>query len=221
MAAAAGADWIATGHNADDQAETVLLRLLRGTGPDGLGGIPERSPDGRILRPLLGVPRAEIEAFARARDLAWREDASNASDAYARNRLRRHWLPELAAAFNPQLLRKLAGLAEAQRRDAEWIESWVQGEAGRRFEEADGRVRIDAKGWGELPEALSRRLARRALRRAGRGRDVTRAHLVRMDAFLREGRPGTAIELPGGLELARGREGFVLGPSRVFPRGGC
>ncbi len=85
-----GADRIATGHTRDDQAETVLLRLLRGTGPDGLGGVPEHSPDGRIVRPLLGVSRAAIEGFARERGLEWREDASNARLDYTRNRLRQH-----------------------------------------------------------------------------------------------------------------------------------
>lgn len=221
MACEAGAGVVATAHNADDQAETVLLRLLRGTGPDGLAGIPPRSPDGRIVRPLLGVSRADIERYARAHGLVWREDASNQADGYARNRLRRHWLPGLREEFNPRLLRSLGELAEALRRDAEWIEAQVAREAEIRFHEGDGWLRIEHKDWGALPEALARRLARRALRRMGRGRDVSRVHLQRMLAFLRTGRPGTAIELPGGLELAREGETFRLGPSRVFPRGGC
>jgi tRNA(Ile)-lysidine synthase len=221
LAREAGASVIATAHNADDQAETLLLRLLRGTGPDGLGGIPERSPDGRILRPLLGVSRREIEAYARGAGVVWREDGSNQADAYARNRLRRHWLPGLAEEFNPRLLRSLGELAEALRRDAEWIEGQVAHEASERFHAEDGWLRIEGKDWDALPEALARRLARLALRQVGRGRDVSRAHLRRMLRFLREGRSGTAIELPGGLELAREQEYFRLSPSRVFPRGGC
>ena len=228
MAESAGARWIATAHTTDDQAETLLLRLLRGAGPDGLGGIPERSPDGRILRPLLGVSREEVLAHAGTQGIEWREDASNERDDYARNRLRRHWLPGLAGDFNPRLLRALADLAEALRRDAEWIEAQVASEAARRFSEEGGCLWIERKEWDALPEALARRLARLALRRAGRGRDVSRAHLGRMLAFFRSGRSGTAIELPGGLELARQAERFRLGPSRVaprgsrvFPRGGC
>src|SRR5262249_58771718 len=100
-------------HTLDDQGETVLLRLLRGTGPTGLGGIPERSPDGRIVRPLLGVSRAEIERFAGQRGLVWREDASNRDPAYARARLRRDWLGSLGAAFPPPWLRGGRGLGEA------------------------------------------------------------------------------------------------------------
>jgi tRNA(Ile)-lysidine synthase len=216
MAEAAGAECIATAHTADDQAETVLLRLLRGTGPDGLGAMAERSADGWIARPLLGVSRAEVLRYAAARGLAWREDASNASRAFARNRLRHDWLPELARAFNPRLLRALADLAEAQRRDSEWIGALVEKEALARFEQEGGWLRIEAAGWGDLPDALSRRLARRALERCGAARLVSRRHLERMDAFLRRGLPGRALELPGGLRLVRGRRGFRLGPARAF-----
>ncbi|MDJ0851880.1 MAG: tRNA lysidine(34) synthetase TilS [Myxococcota bacterium] len=212
MAARRGAERIATAHNADDQAETVLLRLLRGTGPDGLGGIPERSRDGTVVRPLLGVSRAAIEHFARDRGLSWREDASNASDAYARNRLRHHWLPGLAREFNPALLRAIANLAEAQRRDSEWIEARVEQEAAARFSEVGDWLAIDTKDWCALPAALSRRLVRAALARCGSGRFVTRVHLERMVAFLGAARPATAIELPGGLRLCRDAQGHRLGP---------
>jgi tRNA(Ile)-lysidine synthase len=218
MAAAAGAAAIATAHTADDQAETVLLRLLRGTGPDGLAGIPERSRDGRIVRPLLGTTRAEVERFAVERGLAWREDASNASGAYARNRLRHEWLPGLARAFNPRLLRALAGLAEAQRKDSDWIGSQVAQEERERFEMDGTWLRIDTRGWRELPEALSRRLARRALERCGRGRLASRRHLERMDAFLRSAAAPRAIELPGELRLARDGSGVRVGPVREAAR---
>ena len=203
---------IATAHNADDQAETVLLRLLRGTGPDGLGGIPERSPDAAVVRPLLRVARRDIEAFAHERDLEWRDDASNRNTNYARNRLRHHWLPGLAREFNPQLLRVVADFAEAQRRDSEWIEAQVQREAQLRFE-SDGKwLRVDIKDWSRLPESLARRLARLALQRCDAGRNVTRIHLRRMCAFLADARVGTAIELPGDLRLERDAAGCRLGP---------
>jgi tRNA(Ile)-lysidine synthase len=206
------ADCIATAHTADDQAETVLLRLLRGTGPDGLGGIPEVSPDGRVVRPLLRVTRAEIERFAAARRLSWREDASNQDTDYARNRLRHEWIPGLAREFNPQLLRAIANLAEAQRRDSEWIEARVAQETAARFSVEDGWLAIDTKDWAALPEALSRRVARAALNVCGAGRLVSRVHLERMLDFLVSGRPGTTIELPGDLRLRCERTGHRLGP---------
>ena len=214
IATALHAERIATAHNADDQAETVLLRLLRGTGPDGLGGIPERSMDGRIVRPLLRASRAEIEAHASTRGLLWREDQTNASPDYARNRLRHRWLPGLTADFNPRLLRAVADLAEAQRRDAEWIADRVAAEEASRFTFEGEWLRIEAKDWVGTPEALARRLARRALQRCGAGRDVSRVHLERMLAFLRSAPPGRRLELPAGLTLVRDREGFRMGPLR-------
>jgi tRNA(Ile)-lysidine synthase len=212
MAGRVGAECIATAHHADDQAETLLLRLLRGTGPDGLAGIPERSPDGGIVRPLLAATRAEIERFAAGRGLVWREDASNASPRYARNRLRRDWLPGLAQAFNPRLLRALAGLAEAQRRDSEWLEAAVAAEAAERFTMDGEWLRIDLEGWRQLPESLSLRLARQALRRCGAGRLAARVHLARIDALLRSG-ARRASELPGGLSLRGGAGEALLGPA--------
>ena len=210
LADASGSQRIATGHTADDQAETVLLRLLRGSGPDGLAGIPERSGDGRVVRPLLGVARRQIESFARERGLRWREDPSNADPRHTRNRLRARWLPALRENFNPQLLRALCNLAEAQTRDSEWMEELVEREARLRFAEEGGQLRIEPKGWEALPEALARRLVRLALRRCGGGRDVSRVHLTRALAFLRNGRRGKRIELPGGLRLSCEGSGFLL-----------
>jgi tRNA(Ile)-lysidine synthase len=215
MRVEAGCDCIATAHNRDDQAETVLLRLMRGSGPDGLGGVPERSPDGRVVRPLLDVARRDIEDWARARGLVWREDASNADDRYARNRLRRHWLPGLIDAFNPQLLRAIAQLAEAQRRDSEWLDDLVrEARVGLVGTEAgvDGLI-LALEGWGKVPEGLARRLVRSVLSELGAGRDVSRVHIQRVLGFLRSPwnhEPGRTIELPGGLRLSREAQRFVL-----------
>ncbi|HVN37214.1 MAG TPA: tRNA lysidine(34) synthetase TilS [Myxococcota bacterium] len=220
MAREVGAARIATAHHADDQAETVLLRLLRGTGPDGLAGIPERSPDGVLVRPLLRIPRAALRGYAEAHGLAWREDSSNASPRYARNRLRALWIPCLTADFNPRLLRVVADLAEAQRRDTEWIATAVALGADARFSREGSWLRIDATDWKALPEALARRLAREALVRSGAGRHATRKHLERMLRFLCAARTGRVLELPAGLQLVRERQGYRLGPS-VAPEGAC
>jgi tRNA(Ile)-lysidine synthase len=215
MAQQLAATQIATAHHADDQAETVLMRLLRGTGPDGLGGIPERSPDGVVVRPLLRVSRQAIEGFAQERHLLWREDASNECDDYTRNRLRRHWLPALRDEFNPRLLRVVADLAEAQRRDSEWMDGLVEREVQRRCSVEGKWLRIDGDNWDALPEALQRRLARALLRRCGAGRLTSRTHLERICAFVATGRMGTIIELPGDLRLERDRAGWRLGPLRA------
>lgn len=216
-----GCGAIATAHTLDDQAETVLLRLLRGAGPDGLAGIPERSPGGGILRPLLGVSRREVLAFAAGEGFAWREDPSNQSPAYARNRLRHDWIPALGVAFNPQLLRAIGNLAEALRRDAEWIDEHVDAIAAQVLREEGAGLWLDPEPWRGLPEALARRLVRRALHRVGGSRDVSRLHLLRALAFLREGRLGRTLELPGGLVLRREPSGFLLLPAGARPRGPC
>lgn len=115
-------DAVATAHTLDDQAETVLHKLLRGAWTEGLGGIHPRIAEvkGSILRPLLGVRRAEIEAYLRSLGQGWREDITNADTAYTRNRLRHELLPELAA-YNPQIYAQLANLATIARdEDAYW-----------------------------------------------------------------------------------------------------
>jgi tRNA(Ile)-lysidine synthase len=166
------------------------------------------------------VTRGEIEAYAAERGFAWREDASNSKCDYARNRLRLRWLPGLMEDFNPQLLRAIGDLAEAQRRDSEWIAGLVEKEAAARFFPEAGGFRIRLEGWDLLPEALARRLARWGLRASGGARDVSRVHLERMLKFLRSSRTGSHIELPGNLRLVRERDGFWLGAESLFPRPG-
>jgi len=107
-----GSNRIATGHNADDNAETVLLNLLRGSGLRGLAGIPAVRDEGRIVRPLLFATREEIAAFAGTVGLVWREDASNATDAHRRNIVRHHLLPVARERINPGVARTLLRTAE-------------------------------------------------------------------------------------------------------------
>ncbi len=213
MADEADCDWIATAHHAGDQAETILLRLLRGTGPDGLAGMAPQSADGRWCKPLLRVLPDAIADWALAQDMKWREDASNQDRRFARNRLRLDWIPDLSTSFNPQLLRTLSDLAEAGRRDLEWIESLVDEAAKERIEIGPSGIRFALEGWDSVPEALARRLVRRALVEAGLGRDVTRGHLERVLAFLRRGRRAgrdKRLELPRGFSIRRKDDCFEL-----------
>lgn len=116
------ADAVATAHTLDDQAETVLHKLLRGAWTEGLSGIHPvvAQPKGAILRPFLNTRRSEIEAWLRSLNQSWCEDATNADTAFTRNRLRHHLLPELAT-YNPQIHTQLAHLATVARdEDAYW-----------------------------------------------------------------------------------------------------
>lgn len=216
IAAQTGCAVIATAHHAGDQAETLLLRLLRGTGPDGLAGMAPRSADGRWSRPLLGALPEAIAEWANQRGLVWREDRSNRDRRHARNRLRLDVLPELTAHFNPRLLRTLGDLAEAAREDRSWIEARVAEAAAERLDWRAPVMHFAIDDWNALPEALARRVVRRGLVEAGLGRDVSRVVLLRVLAFLRRGRAvgrEKKLELPGGFSLRRVAHHFELSPA--------
>jgi tRNA(Ile)-lysidine synthase len=118
LARTEGATWIATGHNADDQAETVLFRLLRGSGVLGLAGMPEcRSLDERtrLLRPLLPVPRQTILEYLAATNIPYRVDSSNRDLRFARNRIRLELMPQLQEHYNPAVVEVLCQLADQAR----------------------------------------------------------------------------------------------------------
>jgi tRNA(Ile)-lysidine synthase len=117
-----GCAWLATGHTLDDQAETVLLQLLRGAGPDGLAGMAVRG--GRLLRPLLGTRRAETRACCAAIGLAWREDPTNAGDEPLRNRVRHHLLP-LLEELRPGATQTLARTAALAADERAWLDPVV------------------------------------------------------------------------------------------------
>lgn len=113
---------IALGHTADDQAETMMMRFLCRGGPAGLGGIPPVSHRRKVIHPLLGIRRREIESWLLASAVPYRQDRSNSSSHYLRNRLRRDLLPILIRDFNPRLLERLSGMAESLRRDNDYLE---------------------------------------------------------------------------------------------------
>jgi tRNA(Ile)-lysidine synthase len=120
-----GAMKIAVGHHRDDQAETVLLHLLRGSGMEGLRGIlPVR--DGRIIRPLLEVGRAEILEFLRSEGIGYRLDSSNESALFLRNRIRNELIPELALRYNPQLIEGLCRMAGIIRREDDYLRDVIR-----------------------------------------------------------------------------------------------
>ncbi|HSO54955.1 MAG TPA: tRNA lysidine(34) synthetase TilS [Actinomycetes bacterium] len=133
-----GCAWLATGHTLDDQAETVLLQLLRGTGPDGLAGMAVRS--GRLLRPLLRARRADTRACCTAIGLAWREDPTNAGDGPLRNRVRQQLLP-LLEELRPGATQTLARTAALAADERAWLDQMVaEALAATLVEAAEGDV---------------------------------------------------------------------------------
>lgn len=172
-AAEFGAHAVCTGHTKDDQAETLLLRIVAGTGIEGLGGIapsrlvepPESPAPVWLWRPLINVTRAETVAFCAERGLVTLEDPANADPRYPRNRVRHALLPLLEREFNPAIRDALARLADLARED----ETILEDAARRAFstdETASGWL-FDAEALLALPLSLQRRVARNLLRAAG------------------------------------------------------
>ena len=161
-------DRVATGHTRSDQAETVLYRILRGSGLTGLSGILPVTREG-IVRPLLEIDRSEIEAWLRERGIAWREDATNCDRTYARNRLRHEILPLLREGFNPQLDTALSNLATLARDEESYWDSELPNSQS---------VILPVNELAGAP-ALARRLVRRAVATV-HGRASEFAHVERI-----------------------------------------
>jgi tRNA(Ile)-lysidine synthase len=197
-------------HNADDQAETVLMHLLRGSGLRGLRGIVAvaalpTAPHLPLLRPLLTVPRAAIETYCHENDLRPRHDASNADSSYFRNRVRHHLLP-LLQQDSPQLrhhLEKTAVLLAADEAylDAQTAVAWdnLMPETG------DGWLTFDLLGWHQQPLALRRRLLRHAFAQLAPPGSELGFHVLEAARHTAEqGQTGSQAELPAGVMLSVG-----------------
>lgn len=205
MAQDVGATRILTAHTADDQAETVLLRLLRGGGRGGLGGI--RPHRGRFLRPVLGATRSDVRRYLAECSLTAGVDRSNASLSYARNRLRRLALPFLATEFNPRLIPALAALASRMRDEDDLLATLAAGRAA---------VLIDGRGLDVAvaaePLALARRIVRRWLEQ-GTPRGVHAGHVERVLA-LAGGTGRGVVAVPGAARVVREGTRLVRRPGR-------
>lgn len=155
-------EWVLTAHTSDDQAETVLDRLLRASGIDGLSGIPARRPP--FARPFLGVSRSQTRELATLAGLPWRDDPANRSDRPLRNRIRRQLIPMLEAQFNPSLRSSLALTAALLGRDADLLDQRL---AEVPFVVTDDTVEVAASVVTTVPDAAGARIVRRLLALAG------------------------------------------------------
>jgi tRNA(Ile)-lysidine synthase len=235
------ADSVLTAHTLDDQAETVMMKLLRGAWTEGLSGIypvvklqgtgnreqgtgnkEQGTASGQILRPLLGVRRAELEEFLRGQKQVWRTDSSNADEAFTRNRMRHHLLPILRE-YNPSLDQALANLAELAREDeGRWQAELsrvlpqvllpgkpVRG-GGRAVSTAprEGSVAVELERLRGFDPALRRRVVRAAARQLGvRLSFDDTDRLLALAGFGVDpkvaARPGGSLQLAGGLRAER------------------
>ncbi len=175
-AAEGGATKIATGHTLSDQAETVLMRLMRGTGLAGLAGIAPvvAAPDCPVVRPLLAIGGPDLRAWLAARGLPFREDATNRDRRYLRNRIRAELLPLLVRDYEPRIVEHLARLAGLAREDDDLLNGFVRELADEFIVRRGREITLDLKTLPLLLPALARRVAREFLREAAGGlRDVS------------------------------------------------
>jgi len=186
-----GACRVAVGHTIDDQAETYLLRLLRGAGAAGFSAIRPRT--GLVVRPLLTVSRAELRVYLASRQASFREDASNLDRSVPRNRIRHDLIPSLRA-YSPRVVEVLAREAEIARADEEWLAHAANDLGARLVQSTESGVEVDAPGLAALHPALGRRVARDALVRAS-GCAVGFDHIERLRR-LAEDAP-TRVDFPG------------------------
>ncbi|MHB1317120.1 MAG: tRNA lysidine(34) synthetase TilS [Anaerolineae bacterium] len=234
LAREVGAHSVAVGHQADDQAETVLMHLLRGAGLSGLRGMrplawldeegigPESAglEQGvrrvRLIRPLLGVWRRELQAYADATGLEPVSDVSNSDPAFFRNRLRHELLPFLET-YNPRIREVLCRTAEALASDQELRERAVQEAWERTVLDSDpavvlyDRARLTSEG-----QAMQRALLRQGVRQLRSSlRDLSWSHVAGAVAVLRAGKVGAKAMLPGDLMLTLGYDRALLAETAV------
>ena len=233
---------IAVAHTADDQAETVLAHILRGTGLAGLGGIhPVAGP---VFRPLLTTRRAELRAYLRRRKQSWREDATNRDTKRLRARIRKKLLPLLEKQFQPAIVEHLATLANLAREDEAFLQALVEERLTRAVQQSHGTSRIalaDLFGIAARKEcneqlaeatqnaeksdnlkAMSKRIIRRLVERikANTGQ-LSAKHVEALLHLARSGQAGSALALPGGVEVRRERDTLVFCSTASAKRDPC
>lgn len=204
-----GATVVVTGHTADDQAETVLLRLLRGAASRGVSAI--RARRGRYARPLLGIGRRELRVWLTAHGHAWREDLSNVAPSVPRNRLRRDLLPVIERDW-PGAVRALARFAELAADDERWLSQQADLAAAQVSRIGADGVELIRAPFADLPVALARRVVRNALEAVGGQASFREVEWVRR--LVRTGRPGARADLHG-LSAECRQESLWIGPARL------
>ncbi len=204
VAVKTGASRVALGHHADDQAETVFLHMLRGTGTSGLKGmLPVR--EDFYIRPLLAVRRRDIEDYCRRHDLVTRLDSSNLKTEYMRNKVRLELLPILEKNYNPNLVESLNRLAEICRDEDDYLEHQAGEVYSRaRISSAGNAICLDAGRLSAVPQALLRRVIRRVWTEICGGQaDLNYQHVEQVLAIINGGGGYRQIDLPKGITFKK------------------
>jgi tRNA(Ile)-lysidine synthetase-like protein len=224
VADAWGTGWIAVGHTLDDQAETVLLRLARGSGLDGLSGMRTRSsrsvpldPAGSrqatimIIRPLLGVRRSEIEAYAAEHGLVPVEDESNVDPRFRRNAIRHEVIPALERIV-PGARASIARNAELLADDADLLNELATAAITRCCRTAGNAIRLDRSAFRAEPPALQRRMVRLAIQTVAGEIELSRERIEAVRTAALRGVVAKRIEIGRGFSALVERDVVLIGP---------
>ena len=206
-----GYNKLALGHQSNDNAEQMLMALLRGTGPRGLSGIlPVR--EGFIIRPLINACRSQIQTFIEKKNIACVLDASNKDLRFARNRIRHHLLPLLATEYNPRIHAHLNQLADVMRTEEAWIDALAATEYKKAvLEHEKGTVTLSAETVNQAHPALARRLVRKAIQDlAGTLRRITFSHVQSVLHLLTDDSGEKEVHLPGRIRVRRTDDRLTL-----------
>ncbi|MCE5269863.1 tRNA lysidine(34) synthetase TilS [bacterium] len=210
-----GANRLALAHHRDDQAETVLMRLLSGSGLPGLAGMHYSAEEGFLIRPLLGIPRHDLEQYARARGLVWAEDPSNASTKYFRNRLRLELIPSIERNADPLFRERLDALGEACTELDSILESLAESRrAAALLPCAPDEAAFSCAALAALPTLLRRHIIRGAVRRsAGPDTILSGRPLAALERLVLCGPSGRRLDLPYGLGAQREFDRLRVAPA--------
>jgi len=204
-----GADKIATAHTLDDQAETVLMRLIRGSGSKGLSGIRPIS-NGVVIRPLIETPRREIEKYLVSRGIEWIEDSTNKLRTIHRNRIRLDLLPGLEK-YNPRIKETLSRTSDLLRIEDDYIDREAKKYFRRIFAPGREEFKGDLRKFKRLHRALRSSILRLAVEELNKSlRNITSIHLVSADEFLMSGTASGEAELPDEIVIAKGYDSFLV-----------
>jgi tRNA(Ile)-lysidine synthase len=211
-------DRVVTAHTANDQAETVLLRLLRGAGTRGLGGIHPLL-EGKVARPFLDLTRAEITRELEARKLEYRLDSSNLDSRLQRNKIRLELLPWLEREFNPAIIPLLKNQADRARDEEAFLEQQA-GERSRPWRLREGaEEKIPVRALRGFAPAIQRLVLRQMLRSLGGGLGgVTYAHIERLLRFATRAQSGRRLTLPGGAVARKEFDWLILSWQSISAR---
>ena len=199
---------IATAHTLNDQAETVIMRLIRGSGSRGLAGI--RPSVGNIIRPLINVTKLEAREYLQSKGVSWREDSTNRSDEFLRNRIRNELVP-LLESYNPAVEQVLSRVAAVCAAEAAFISAEGEKRFGKIARVVEGGVLGDAEKLLREPPAIRFSVMRKSILAVkGDLNSVSAKHLFSIDEVVRSGDSSAEVDLPGGVVFHAGHGVFFF-----------